>query len=110
MDSSHTEVAVVEGDDLELVCTFFGRPRPVVGWSGPQDILPTISENFVSLSGGFQVMSVLNVSKVSLSDGGKYSCTGRISDYPDLLETRNFSVAVQSKFIADYQFDSSWNK
>ena len=101
MSSSHAEVAVVEGDALKLVCTFFGRPRPEVEWSGPQDTLPSPLETSLSLSGGFQVTSVLNVSEVSHSDGGKYSCTGRISDYPDLSETRNFSVAVQSEFIAD---------
>ena len=99
MSSSQAEVAVVEGDVLELVCTFFGRPRPLVEWSGPQDILPPPLESSVPLQGGFQVMSMLNVSKVSHSDRGEYSCTGRISDYPDHFETMNFSVAVQSEFI-----------
>ena len=99
MNSSLTEVAVVEGDTLELVCTFFGRPEPVVEWSGPQDILPPSIEDSVSLSGGFQVTSTLEVLNVNRSYEGEYSCEGEVLDYPAPSKTQNFSVAFQSELI-----------
>lgn len=106
MNSSRAEVAVVEGGALELVCTFLGRPKPVVEWSGPQDTLPSPSENVVALSGAFQVTSTLKVLNVSYSDGGKYSCIGDAPGYPAASKTKNFSVIFQSEFLDRHQFAS----
>ena len=98
MNSSLTEVAVVEGDTLELVCTFFGRPKPVVEWSGPKSLPPPV-ENSVSLSGGYQVMSTLKVSNVTHLDEGKYSCEGNVSGYSAPSKTQSFSVFFQSESL-----------
>ena len=98
VNSSLTEVAVVEGDTLELVCTFFGRPRPMVEWSGPQDILPPAIEDSVSVSGGYQVTSTLKVLNASQSDEGEYSCEGEVPDYPAPSKTQYFLVGFQSEF------------
>ena len=100
VNSSRTEVAVVEGDTLELVCTFFGRPRPVVEWNGPRDILPPPLENVVPLSRGFQVTSTLKVLNVSHSDEGKYSCMGDVPDYPAPSKIQDFSVNFQSESLS----------
>ena len=98
MNSSLTPVAVVEGDALELVCTFIGRPRPVVEWSGPKKLPPPV-EKSVSLLDGYQVASTLKVLNVSQSDEGEYSCEGNVPDYPAPSKTQNFSVALQSEFL-----------
>ena len=99
MNSSLTEVAVLEGDTLELECTFFGRPRPVVEWSGPQDILPPAIEDSVSLSDGYQVTSTLKVLNANRSYEGEYSCEGEVPDYPAPSKTQSFSVVFQCEFI-----------
>ena len=88
----------MEGDALELVCIFLGRPRPVVEWSGPQDILPPAIENSVSLSDGYQVTSTLKVLNVNHSYKGEYSCKGDVPDYPAPSKTQNFFVVFQSEF------------
>ena len=89
----------MEGDTLELVCTFFGRPRPVVEWNGPQDILPPAIEDSVSLFDGYQVTSTLKVLNANHSYDGEYTCEGDVLDYPAPSKTQNFFVAVQSEFL-----------
>ena len=94
-----TEVAVVEGDALELVCTFLGRPRPVVEWNGPRTTLLLPVENSVSLSSGYLVTSTLKVLNVSHLDEGQYFCVGDVLDYPAVSKTQSFSVFFQSEFL-----------
>ena len=100
----------MEGDALELVCTFFGRPKPVVEWSGPQDPLPPPVENVVFLSGGYQVTSTLNVLNASQSGEGEYSCEGNVPDYPAPSKTQNFSVVFQCEFLIGHHCASWWRK
>ena len=87
----------MEGDTLELVCTFFGRPRPVVEWSGPKKLPPPV-ENFVFLSDGYQVTSTLKVLNANHSYKGEYSCEGDVPDYPAPSKTQNFFAVFQSEF------------
>ena len=105
IESSNSTVVVIEGDDLSLFCTVFGRPMPDVQWrDGSGQILTTVTNPSVEISvsllffpAGLQLMSSLTVSGISYSARGQYSCNAFIPDYPTDVKRNNFSVTVWSK-------------
>lgn len=104
-----TNINVVEGEKLEIVCQVVGNPKPELSWSFKNTTFEANSTDSLSdidINDGPETdipNSVLTISTISMSHRGEYTCYGK-SPVTDKVVKATCMVRVIDKYAALWPF------